>query len=404
MKPHLTAKFFANNRQRLLGSLPDDALVIMTAHTATQRLGDAAHKFEQEASFYYLTGIMEPDWLLVLDKPSGQELLVAPSLDPVKLLFDGGLTAEQASRLSGIGTVLDQADFKPRLTELSTAKRALYSLRPPVYLRAAGFSLNPALAGLQRRLNRSFGRQPLDLSPQLLKLRSLKQPVEIAAIESAVDATVAAFAVAKQKLASYGYEYEVEADMTQVIRAAGAVGHAYEPIVAAGANGCTLHYTANDQPFTAEQSLLIDVGARSTDGYAADISRTYTTKPSARQRQIHAAVATAQAACIDLIKPGLKLADYQAGVDEIMRQAIESLGLARVKYRDYFPHAIGHGLGLEVHDPVAGYDELTPGMVLTVEPGIYIQEEGLAVRIEDDILVTTSGHRNLSAKLSTDLS
>lgn len=402
MTSHLSTNFFKNNRQRLLEDLPDSALVVMSAYAEMQRLGDAAFKFEQEASFYYLTGIISPDWLLVIDKAAGDEWLVAPTLDPVKLLFDGGLSGPQASRISGVERVVDDDYFKSRLEEWGRTGRLVYSTLTPGYLKKAGFITNPALDKLKRRLVR-YAAPPKDLSPLLLKLRTIKQPAEIKAIEQAVDVTAQAFRQAKRQLATYRYEYEVEADMTRQIRLSGALGHAYEPIVASGANACTLHYIANNQSLKSNQLLLIDVGARSVDGYAADISRTYAVQPSSRQRQVHQAVQAAQTHCIDLIKPGLKFADYQAAVDRIMKQAVEGLGLRVAKYRDYFPHAIGHGLGLEVHDPISGYTELRPGMVLTVEPGIYIKEEGLGVRIEDDILVTESGQRNLSANLSTAL-
>ncbi|HET8690072.1 MAG TPA: aminopeptidase P N-terminal domain-containing protein [Candidatus Saccharimonadales bacterium] len=401
MTSHLNSDFFTANRQRLLEGLPDDALVVMTAYSAMQRLGDAAFGFEQEASFYYLTGIQAADWRLIIDKSSGQHVLVAPSLDPVKLLFDGGLSAESASRISGIGDIITQDDMAARLRQLGK-NRSVYTVMTPAHLKKAGFVINPALDRLVRQLKRQFG-QANDLTANLLKLRTIKQPAEIKAIEQAIDSTVMAFDYVKQRLADYRHEYEVEADMTRQIRFTGAVGHAYEPIVASGLNACTLHYTANDRPFRTDQTLLIDVGARSIDGYAADISRTYAVQPTPRQRQVHRAVQDAQIQCIDLIKPGLKFADYQAAVDEIMKSAIESLGLDAHKYRRYFPHAVGHGLGLEVHDPLSGYDCLQPGMVLTVEPGIYIKEEDLGVRIEDDILVTDSGNRNLSAGLDTAL-
>ena len=152
----------------------------------------------------------------------------------------------------------------------------------------------------------------------------------------------------------------------------------------------------------------MDIGAR-LDGYAADISRTYGLgEPTQRQRQVHAAVQVAQQEIIKLIKPGLLVADYYTSVDVIMKQALVGLGLLRstdddATYRRYFPHAIGHGLGVDVHDSLGQPVEFLSGMVLTVEPGIYIPEEGIGVRIEDNILVTDKGHTNLSKALSTSL-
>lgn len=185
----------------------------------------------------------------------------------------------------------------------------------------------------------------------------------------------------------------------------GAEGYAYEPIVAAGANALTLHYTRNNNPLPKNGLLLIDAAAR-VGGYCADITRTYAIgTPTAREVAVHAAVEKAHFAIINLIKPGLALSEYQDKSDEIMKEALRSLGLLKKPedYRKYFPHAISHGLGIDVHESFGGYTEFMPGMVLTVEPGIYIPEEGIGVRIEDDILVTETGNENLSGDLPTGL-
>jgi Xaa-Pro aminopeptidase len=153
--------------------------------------------------------------------------------------------------------------------------------------------------------------------------------------------------------------------------------------------------------------VLIDIGAR-VNGYAADITRTFAVKPTKRQTQVHAAVERAHKKIISLLKPGLMLQDYIKAVDDIMKTEMIGLGLIEnmndnETYRRYFPHAIGHGLGVDVHDSLGSSRKLQEGMVLTVEPGIYIPAEGIGVRIEDDILITSTGHKNLSGSLSTDL-
>lgn len=164
----------------------------------------------------------------------------------------------------------------------------------------------------------------------------------------------------------------------------------------------------NDGDITPDGLLLIDAGA--LDGeYAADITRTYAMGvPTNRQRQVHAAVEEAHRLIIELIKPGVALKSYLASVDEIMKNALIQVELLKDRndddtYRKYFPHAISHGLGIDVHESLGGYKEFMPGMVLTVEPGIYIPEEGIGIRIEDDILVTKTGNENLSRALPTSL-
>jgi len=173
--------------------------------------------------------------------------------------------------------------------------------------------------------------------------------------------------------------------------------------VAAGANACTLHYAHNRSKVMGRQLVLMDVGA-SYGGYTADITRTYAKgEPTKRQRQVHEAVEAAHHRIIGLIRPMLAVDEYQREVDAIMREAIASLGLPSddAALRRYFPHAVSHGLGIDVHDSLGSPRFLQAGMVLTVEPGIYLPEEGIGVRIEDDILVTAAGNENLSRRLST---
>jgi Xaa-Pro aminopeptidase len=204
------------------------------------------------------------------------------------------------------------------------------------------------------------------------------------------------------------YEYEIEAAFTHAFRSNGATGHAYDPIVAGGKNACTLHYNDNNMALPKNGLVLMDIGAR-VGGYAADITRTYAIgTPTQRQKDVHAAVESAHHAIITLLRPGASVIEYHDSVDAIMKEALIGLGLMQSvddtkAYRTYFPHAVSHGLGIDVHDGLGRPETFQPGMVLTVEPGIYIPSEGIGVRIEDDILITDTGHRNLSAALPTSL-
>jgi Xaa-Pro aminopeptidase len=227
-------------------------------------------------------------------------------------------------------------------------------------------------------------------------------------MKQAINLTMGAFEYVKENLASFTYEYEVEAEFSYWFTKQGAKGHAYDPIVASGSNACTLHYVDNDSKLKKRDLLLLDIGAR-VSGYAADITRTYALgEPTKRQSEVHEVLQTAQQKIIRLIRPELLVEEYQQKVDDIMGDAMIALGLIKTKddeknYRKYFPHAVSHGLGVDVHDSLGGPKYFKPGMVLTVEPGIYIPEEGIGVRIEDDILVTEKGRTNLSSRLSTDL-
>lgn len=405
MKKSLTSEFFTGNRQRAMELLEGGVLVV-SAYSALQRSNDAAFKFEQEANFWYLTGVGHPGWWLIIDASRGKEWLVSPEVDPVHALFDGQLTPSQAKEISGITEVISRTAAEELLLQISRTHKLVYTVDQPDRADMFDFVLNPAPRDMREQLTRKF-TDVRDFRATLAQLRAIKQPVEVDAIEAAIAVTVDTLSKVRAKFATYGYEYEIEADVTHGFRSAGAAGHAYDPIIAAGANACTLHYGDNAMRLKKKSLVLLDVGAQ-VERYAADITRTYAYgEPTKRQQAVHIAVQSAHRDIIAMLAPGLSVVEYHERVDTRMKRALVELELMQPgddeKYRRYFPHAISHGLGIDVHDALGQTREFGAGMVLTVEPGIYIPEEGIGVRIEDDILITKSGRRNLSAKLSTDL-
>lgn len=403
--PKLEKNFFVENRERVYDELKGGILVV-PAYTRMQRNNDMAASFEQESNFWYLCGIEQPDWLLFLDAKRRRSWLVAPYVDERQEIFDGSLSMDNAKLLSGVDEIIDQQDADSWLRQASRAHEIVYTIGNPPHADLLGFTLNPSSHDIRMKLERIFTKVS-DFRLELARIRAIKQPVEIAAIQSAIDLTTKTFEEVKQKIDSYRYEYEIEADFTHAFRRNGASGHAYDPIVAAGSNACTLHYIQNDARLKKGELLLIDIGAKN-GGYAADITRTFALgKPTKRQQNIHDAVRSAHQQIIDTIRPGMELSEYQKQVDSIMSKALIDLKLIidkdDEKYRTYFPHSISHGLGVDVHDSLGQPNVLLPGMVLTVEPGIYVPEEGIGVRIEDDILITEESHKNLSVKLSTNL-
>ena len=227
-------------------------------------------------------------------------------------------------------------------------------------------------------------------------------------MKKAISLTVDAFEYVRPLIELMKYEYEVDAEFGYYFRRHGAKGHAYDPIVAGGKNACTLHYMNGNAKLKKRELLLLDIGVRHF-GYPSDISRTYAIgEPTRRQQEVHSAVRRAQKKIISLLEPHLMLDQYHRDVDAIMAEALIELGLMKDtsdtdNYRRYFPHAISHGLGIDPHDSLGPHRSFVENMVVTVEPGIYIPEEGIGVRIEDDILITKTGRSNLSARLSTDL-
>jgi Xaa-Pro aminopeptidase len=379
--------------------------IVLTAHTALQAKSDMAYKFVQEPSFLYYTGINEPDWKLLFD---GSEWhLERPSISSSKELFDGSLASDVATQISGVVSVLVPNEVHSLLENAAKKFKKVATLAQDPMKKYYEFSQNPAQARLNRSLSRVFS-ETVNCRAVVRRARALKSAEELDVQQRAIDLTVKTFAEVRAALPRFSHEFEIEAVFNAAFRATGAGGHAYDPIVASGAHACTLHYGENRDALPKNGLVLIDIGAQ-VGGYAADITRTYALgTPSTREVQVHAAVEAAHKAIIALIKPGLLFAKYQDLVDDIMKDALHGLGLLysyddNDTYRKYFPHAIGHGLGIDVHESLGGYDSFQAGMVLTVEPGIYIPEEGIGVRIEDDILVTTTGNKNLSADLPTSL-
>lgn len=393
----MSPTFFTRNRQALLETVGGP--IVVTGFCSLQRKGDAVFRFEQDASFWYLTGINEPDWWAILTNES--HILVAPQLSETQRLFEGGISLETARQLSGVDRIITPAEGRELLTTLAERYDTVSTIGRDPHTRFYGFSLNPAPERLRRRLKNMFSSVS-DCRLPINRLRAIKQPEEIVMIQRAIDITVEAFNSIKPALSSLQYEYEVEAAFTSTFRTSGAQGHAYEPIIAMGKNACTLHYSSNQEPLH-DGLLLLDVGAQ-VGGYAADITRTYQRGTTTdRQLAVHAAVRSAHSEIIALLRPGLSVAAYHEQVDTIMHKALESLDLLKEPsdYRRYFPHAISHGLGIDAHDPLGMPTEFQEGMVLTVEPGIYISEESIGVRIEDDIVITKDGSRTLSASLPT---
>lgn len=409
MKSGFTSQFFAGNRQRLRELFTGTAPIVVTANGLLQRGTDSGYAFAQDASFWYLTGIDEPDIVLVMDR--GQEYLIVPARSASREAFDGAVEAEPLKQRSGITTIYDgKAGWEQLNNRLKKVKHVATLPPPPAYDEQHGLYTNPARAALLARLKTVKPElKLLDISPDLIRLRVIKQPAELAAIQAAIDITIATIKETTRpaKLRGYTHEYQVEAELSRGFRRRGAAGHAFEPIVAGGQRACTLHNVANNGTINKRELLLIDTGAE-VEHYAADITRTIALgNPTRRQQAAHAAVADVQNFAFGLLRPGITPKDYEQQIANFMGEKLRELGLIKTinhaNVRKYYPHGTSHFLGLNVHDAGDYNRPLEPGMVLTVEPGIYIPEEGIGVRIEDDVLITPRGIKILTNKLSRDL-
>lgn len=404
-----TSAFFTGNRARLRQTCNSKAPIAITAHVSLQKAADEAYTFHQDRSFWYLTGIDEPGAILVMDSDS--EYVILPERDAVQDLFDGTFSNNELTRVSGITTILSAEEGWKRLRAQAKQSGSVATLAAgPSYIEVLGLYTNPARALLTRKLKKIMPDIALvDLRPQLMRMRMIKQKSELVAIQQAVDITMASIedATTKAKLDAYTHEYELEAEFACGIRRRGAAGHAFSPIVAGGKNACTIHYMENNAPLQDSQLIVVDVGAE-VSHYAADITRTVAKgEPTARQQAVVAAVNEVLEFGMEQLKPGVSFGLCENRVRTFMGEKLRELGLIKdlseESIRRYYPHA-PHYLGLDVHD-VGDYQvPLEAGMVLTCEPGIYIPEESIGVRIEDDILITPKGHKVLSGRLPRTLS
>lgn len=406
MKSFFTAEFFKNNRQKLLELSDRDAPIVITANGLLQRNSDSTFPFRQDSNFWYLTGINEPDVTLVID--GKKEYLIVPSRGVSRIAFDGDYDKNALAKRSGIKQILSDRDGWRQLAKTLRQVDQVATLgKVPAYVTNHGFYTNPARARLIRRLKTANDSlEILDLRSHLAKLRAIKQPAELKAIQKAIDMTIKSITWVYDQSSSFKNEKEIEAALTAEFVSHCAV-HAYQPIIASGKNACTLHYIDNNSNINKYELLLIDAGAE-VENYAADITRTLTiNKPSKRQEQVLKTVLEVQKFAQHYLKPGVILKDYELAVEKFMGQKLKQLKIIktinRTQIRKYYPHATSHFLGLDVHD-VGQYDQpLEAGMVLTVEPGIYIPEEGIGVRIEDDVLITENGNKSLSVALPANL-
>ena len=406
MNEQFQSEFFAGNRARLRELFTGTAPIVLTANGLLQRGADSTFPFQQDATFWYLTGITEPDITLVMDKD--KEYLIVPEREGSRATFDGQIDEAALARQSGISIIYHADDgWKQLNSRLRKVKHVATLPASPKYIEQYGMFTNPARRTLVERMKaENAGLELLDLSLHLARMRMIKQPAEIAAIQQAIDITAETLkeTLRPGKLAKFAYEYEIEAEITRGFRKRGARGHAFEPIVAAGDRACVLHNVANNGRLSADELVVCDVGAEISQ-YAADITRTVSLggNPSRRQEAVYAAVLETQEFATSLLKPGVMLKEYENKVEQYIGEKLRSLGLIKsiehAAVREYYPHATSHFLGLNVHD-VGDYDRpLEPGVVLTVEPGIYIKEEAIGVRIEDDVLITPEGTTVLSARL-----
>ena len=398
--------FFINNRKKLKALFMGTAPIVLTANGLLQQNSDNTFPFRQDSSFWYFTGVNLPGLILVIDRDA--EYLIIPKRSGFSEVADGSIDFEKINLISGIKDIFEEpVGWKKLSNRIAKVKHVAVLPSPGSYIESLGFYVNPAREFL---LNRVKSINPniklLDLSGHISRLRSIKQESEIKAITKSIEITTKTFKKIAKNVEKYNYEYEIEAIILGEFRKHNSIP-AYSSIIASGINACTLHYNRNDSAIGKQDLILIDIGA-SIENYASDITRVLSSSEfTKRQQQDFNSVIEVQKFAISFIKPGTDLKEYESEVELFMGEQLRSLGLISTvdsaNVRKYYPHSTSHFLGLDPHD-VGDYDlPLENNMVLTIEPGIYIPEENIGIRIEDDILVTNNGALMLSQNLPSSL-
>ncbi len=415
---------FAERRRQLMAALGPDAIALFPAATERLRSNDVEYRYRQDSDFYYLTGFPEPGALCVLQPghPEHEYVLFVRPRDRERETWTGrraGLEGAVADYGAATAYPIDEADrYLPKWIAERARLFAPLGVDEGATRRAMGW-LEQTRSGRQRSGCGPTG--VLDAREAVHEMRLRKTPVEIELLRRAIAISAIGHRAAMLAARPGRWEYEVEALIEYAFRRHGAAGPAYPSIVAAGANATILHYTANDRQLTDDQLLLIDAGAE-YDSYCADVTRTFPTGKcfAGRHRDIYSLVLAAQQAAIEEVRPGVPFDAPHRRAVRVLIEGLLALGVLtgsadeveqQELYKPVYMHRTSHWLGMDVHD-VGLYKVgntarvLEPGMVLTVEPGLYIADfldhiepewHGIGVRIEDDVLVTTSGHEVLSA-------
>lgn len=402
---------FVKNRVKLKAKLAPKSLVILSSNDIMPTNADGTMGFKQQSDLFYLTGIDQEETLLILypDAPEEhlKEILFVKETSELIAVWEGHkLTKNEASEISGIKNIQWAENFEALLKTIIFSADSVY-LHGNEHIRNA----SPVETQNDRLAKKIKATYPLlainRLAPLLNSIRMVKEPEELVALQKAIDITEKAFRRVLSFTKPGVSEFEIEAEFIHEFIKNRSGGFAYTPIIASGANACVLHYISNELTCQDGDLVLLDVGA-CYGNYNADMTRTIPVNGrfTARQKAVYLAVQSVLDFASEIMRPGVFWVDYQKEVERYMEGQLIDLGLFSRRdvemqdssaplFKKYFMHGVAHHLGLDVHDVWDKYKPFEAGMVLTCEPGIYIREEGLGVRLENNLLITNQGTENL---------
>lgn len=406
-------QLFINNRSKLLTELKPNSAVVVNSNDIMPTNSDGTMRFRQNSDLFYLTGVDQEESILALcpgfpDEKYREVLFLRETNEQIALWEGHKLTKDEAQDVTGIKTVLWLSDFQKVFHTMMVMGNV-----ENVYLNTNDHYRADVTVDSrdQRFIKMCQQKYPLHhyerLAPIMHRLRSVKSKEEIELLQKACAITQEAFTRVLRFVKPGVKEYEIEAEYAHEFLRRGSRGFAYEPIIASGPNSCVLHYIVNDQVCRDGDVLLLDVGAEYAN-YNADLTRTIPVngKFTERQREVYNAVLRIHKAAITMLRPGVMYYEYHKEIQKLTESELIKLRLLdkdevsnqnpeKPLFMKYFAHGTSHMLGLDVHDVGSMYSKMVPGMVWTVEPGIYIREENIGVRIENNVVITENGNIDL---------
>ena len=390
-------EFYKNNRSKVLKNIKDNSMVLLFAGKAPKKTADENYPFTPNRNFYYLTGIDEEEHILFMSKINGviREILFIKEVDEIREKWEGKtIRKEEVSDICGILEV-------KYLNELESffAKELLTKESLNLYLDLE--KGNSSYDFINKIKEKYFNIEIKNIFSTIAELRLVKSEEEIDRIRKAISITIDGVNELMKNSKAGIKEYELEAYFDFVCKKNGIKDFAFKTIAAAGKNATVLHYVTNDSELKDGDLILFDLGAQ-YKYYNGDISRTFPIngKFTERQKQVYNSVLYVNQRIIEEMKPGVKFLEINKLAKDLIAEECIKLGLIKEKgdVSKYYYHSIGHSLGLDTHDVELENRDVVfePGMIYTVEPGIYIEEEGIGIRIEDDVLITNEGNEVLT--------
>ncbi|KIC95557.1 aminopeptidase P N-terminal domain-containing protein [Flavihumibacter solisilvae] len=411
----LDSRMFIENRKRFVKEMDPQSIAIFNSNDELPTNGDALYKFKQNSDLFWLTGIEQEDSMLILfpasPDPKYREVLVLVRPNELKEKWDGRrLRRNEATAISGIDSIV-------WLDSLDGLLQPMIHLAETIYLNTNENdrkSNNIAVRDYRyaEEMRKRYPLHQYKRSARILKsLRSIKSPLEVKVMQEAIDITEKTFRRLLSFIRPGVMEYEIEAEIWHEFLRNRATGPAYGSIIASGDRARILHYVSNNEECKAGELVLMDFGAE-YGGYCADLTRTVPVSGSftKRQKDVYNACLAIHTYAKGILKPGITIVDYTEKVGGEATRQFQKLGLLKKEdmknedpenraYRKYLYHGISHHLGIDVHDLGTRTEPIKAGMVFTIEPGIYIEEEEMGIRIENNVWITKTGNKDLMANI-----